>query len=273
MSRKNWGLIALASLAFSCAGFAARSDTFAIGFEKPNVAKTTLKLTYGGVETFNEQQPTPSDTFTTNFRTGGSITGTYAGVEIERADQFGGAGDKGFYAAAAAGGNNNYSLTLSTTNDLGINYFGAYMTAIDRANVVQFYEGAKEVASFQLSALLPPSIAHNPAYAPPYLGFFYEPWVFINFTDETADFDRVVISEDPSYNYPGVFESDNQTVGYIPEPRGVLPITHVPPKTLALAMFSAETAVPEAPVWAMMLLGVAGLGATMRKRRRLSAVA
>ena len=273
MSKRNWGSIALASLAFSCAGFAARPDSFVISYEKPAVTNTTLKLAYGGVETFDEQQPSPFASFTTNFGTSGSITGAYADVDIEAANRWGGAGGNGAYAAAAAGINNSYSLTLTTTNDRGINYFGAYMTAIDRANTIQFYEGAKEVASFNVSAMLPASIAENPAYLTVYPGFGGQPWVFINFTDETADFDRVVISEDPSYDYPGAFESDNQTVGYIPVPRHVLPITHVPPKTLALARFAAEPAVPEPPVWAMMLLGVAGLGATMRKRRRLSAAA
>ena len=194
---------------------AAWADTFSLSYEPPAVTKTTVPLTYGGLETFDKQTPGNFETFDTNFDTGGKISGAYTNVIVKPADLFGGVGGTGYYADALGFDTmepTSYSLNLSTTNAGGLNYFGAYMMAVDHANQITFYNGTTEVGSFNLLSQLPPSITRNPKYdrnpwRPDNLGG--QPFVFVNFIDTTGTFDRVVFSETDE----GGFESDNQMVG------------------------------------------------------------
>jgi hypothetical protein len=81
-----------------------------------------------GVETFNSRPTGTGPGFTTDYGTGGAITGTYSGpsgVQINPADVFGGAGGIGNYVVAF--GNTPYTLSLVADPILdpqGINYFG-----------------------------------------------------------------------------------------------------------------------------------------------------
>jgi len=207
------------------------------------MASTSDTLAYGGVETFNSLSSGVQNV-TTDFGTGGSVTGTYTDVSVVPADQYGGAGGTGMYAEATF--NTSYSLALSTTAATGINYFGAFVTSLDVANTVQFYNGNTLVGDLQLSALLPASVTGNSAYD--YNTAYYninigQPFVFINFLDTTGTFNKVVFSEPSSYEYGGSFESDNHTVGFIAQ------------------------GVPEPASWALMILGTGLIGGLARRRR------
>ena len=227
------GLLAAAAALFAVGG--AEADQFNVTYEAPGVENTTLKLSVGGVETFDAQAVGTGEDFTTDFGTNGAITGTYAGVQINTADQYGGAGGNGEYAVAFS--NSPYTLSLST----GVNYFGAWMSALDAHSVVTFYR--QGVVLDQITLEQVPAIASlGSAYdGNPNPGDFHgddasEPFVFVNFVDANGTFDEVQFSES---NSCCGFESDNHTVGTLPA--------------------------PEPATWAMMALGFAGLGFLARR--------
>ncbi len=123
----------------------ARADAFKVSFEAAgvqNASTTALCANTGagpctiGVESFDTRASNAS--FTTNFGTGSAITGTYSGVPISAADQYGGAGGTGKYPAAISTA--PYSVALTTTLTTGINYFGFWLSALDSGNQVAFYK-------------------------------------------------------------------------------------------------------------------------------------
>jgi hypothetical protein len=222
-------------------GSAAQADTFAISYEQPGVFATTKPLIYGGVETFNELS-SGTQTFQSSFGTGGDITGSYTGVDITPNDQVGGVGGSGEYATI--GYEESYSIDLATTKSAGLNYFGAFVTAVNPGNQIQFYKGATLVGTFDLTATIPSSITGNPAYLVNtsfYNNYEGQPFVFMNFLDVGGTFNRVVFAEPEALQYGGNFGSDNHTVGF--------------------------AAVPEPATWAVIMLGFGLAGATLRRRR------
>ncbi len=230
---------------------AVRADTFMLNYEAPGVELSTATFSVEGIETFDTLSTGFNASFTTDFGTGGAITGTYSGpsgVQINPADQYGGAGGVGNYAVAF--GSTPYSVSLSSNPALdpqGINYFGYWLSALDSGNVVTFYR-----AGVQVGQLTPGQVraitSLNPAYyGNPNANFLGqdggEPFVFINFYDTTGTFDQVTFTESPA---EGGYESDNQTVGYYTQMGGV----------------------PEVAPWMLMLVGFAGLGLALRHRRQ-----
>ncbi len=214
-----------------------------VTIEAPGVTSSQTPLSVGGVETFNGLVGVAT-TFSTDFGTGGAITGTYTGFDnfqgstytfVTPGDQYGGAGGSDY-----ADTYGSYSLDLSSTlNPGGVTYFGLYLSAIDFGNEIQLYDGATLAQTLTASNLY----AHltDPAYLGDQFG---EPFVFINFyaTGATA-FDKVVISEFCC----GGLESDNHTVGFY------------------TAITGAE--VPEPAAWALMIAGFGLTGAALRRRR------
>jgi hypothetical protein len=232
------GLIAAVTVAT-----AAKADAFFLNYEAPGVQNTTAAFSVSGVETFNEQPTGVGPGFTTDYGTGGAITGAYSGangVQINSADVYGGAGGTGNYVVAF--GNTPYTLTLTADpikDPQGINYFGYWLSALDAGNQVSFYKGGVEVGALTPADVIAKLGTSGPYYGnpnPPFQGGDSgEPYAFINFYDMSGTFDQVVFTEDPAV---GGYESDNHTVGFF---------THV-------------GGVPEPSTWAMMLLGFAGLG-------------
>ena len=207
--------------------------------EAPGVQTSQTPLSVGGVETFNGMVGV-STTFSTNFGTGGAITGTYAGFDnaatyVTPADLYGGVGGSDY-----ADTYGSYSLSLSSTlNPGGVTYFGMYLSAIDFGNDIQLYDGGALVEELT-AAELEPHLT-NPAYlSDP----FSEPFAFLNFyaTGGTA-FDKIVITEECC----GGLESDNHTVGFFTGMSGA--------------------AVPEPAAWALMIGGFGLAGAALRRRR------
>jgi hypothetical protein len=245
-------------IAVMTAATAAKADTFFLNYEAPGVQNTTATFSVSGVETFNEQPTGVGSGFTTDYGTGGAITGTYSGangVQINSADVYGGAGGTGNYIVAF--GSTPYTLALTanpTLDPQGINYFGYWLSALDAGNQVTFYRGGVEVGALSpadVIAKLGTSGAYYGNPNPPFQGGDSgEPFVFVNFYDMSGTFDQVVFTENPEV---GGYESDNHTVGFF---------THI-------------GGVPEPSTWAMLLLGFAGLGiASYRSsRQRGSAIA
>jgi hypothetical protein len=248
---------AAALAALLAASTVARADTFVLNYEAPGVQTTTATFSVVGVETFNEQPVGINPTgFTTDFGTGGAITGVYSGpngVQIKAATDDGGAGGTGNYIVAY--GDQPYTLTLSSNPTLdpeGINYFGFWLSALDFGNIVTFYRDGVElyqVTPAEVSAIteLNPAYYGNPN--PAFLGQnSSQPYVFINFYDTDGTFNQVTFTEDPAV---GGYESDNQTVGFYTKTGGV-------------------GGVPEPSTWAMLITGF-GLIALSRWRRAFAA--
>jgi hypothetical protein len=248
----------------------AAAAAFVVSFEgeAAGVQNTTATFSTGGVETFDTRPVhTYPQSFTTNFGTSGAgstITGTYAagsgnGIQINSADQYGGAGGNGNYAVAFQ--NTPYSLTLTSNIAGGVNYFGFWLSALDRGNFVTFYgNGGQKLFTFNPQDVIN-AVQHSANSSQyygnpnsPYRPDGGEPFIFVNFFDTTGSFSKVSFSE---VNSGGGYESDNHTVGhYLTMGQG----------TNVALQFSA--AAPEPATWAMMLLGFGGLGFAGYRRSR-----
>lgn len=239
-------LLLAAGLASAAAAGTARAAVFDVTFEAAGVQsvnQAALCTALGGstcavgVETFDARPAGAGQGFTTAYGTGGAITGTYSGVDVQSATQYGGAGGTGNYAVtfSTAG----YQLSLATTLPGGVNYFGYWLSALDAGNVVTFYSGADQVYRFTPADLIA-RIGGCSGGANPYCGnptgAFQgqdgsEAFVYVNFFDRGGTFDRIVFSESPT---GGGYESDNHAVGYVTGRSGTS-VTDVPePASLAL---------------------------------------
>jgi hypothetical protein len=96
------GLIAMSSSAWA--------DSFYDTVEQPAVQSTTLTLLNAGLETF-DSQPIGTQSFITDFGTGGTIVGSFANVAMESANLYGGADGNGHFASDYSG---SFSLTFAT---------------------------------------------------------------------------------------------------------------------------------------------------------------
>jgi len=173
-----------------------------------------------GTETFDSWN---GGGFTTDFGTGGRITGVYGGsFQSYAADQFGGAGGTGRYPELMGVG--SYTVNLSTASGVpGVNYFGLWLSALDHGNLIQFYENSDLVYSFtptDLAALVGACTDSNPFCGNPTTAFkgqdSAEQFAYLNFYDLNGYFNQIVFTESGS----GGLESDDHTVAYMttPEP-------------------------------------------------------
>lgn len=111
-------------------------------------------------------------------------------------------------------------------------YFGTLWGSVDVTNTISFYENANLVASYTGAYLESGDVG---------LEAWPNPGSFVDFAADgsSSDFNRIVLSEDTTF-----FETDN---------------------------YASIAAVPEPAIWASMMLGLFGVGAALRRRRKLEA--
>jgi hypothetical protein len=189
---------------------ASHADDFKLNYEGPGVENSTATFSAAGVETFNDLAPGMHSSINTTFGNTG-ITGTYTGpngVQINAADQYGGAGGTGSYPVAFE--KDPYTLNLSQN----VNYFGYDLTALDQGNVVTFYNNGVEVGQVTPGQVSAVTSLNKAYYGNPNASFKGqdpgEASAFINLYDTTGSFNEVKFTE---VNYGGGYESDNHTVG------------------------------------------------------------
>ncbi len=201
-----------------------------------------------GTENFNTWT---GGSFTTNFGTTGSksISGSYSGGFVpSSANQYGGAGGSGQYPELFG---STYTLSLSTANLPGVNYFGLWFSALDNGNQLKFYQGSNLVYSFtpqDFRTLVGACTGSNPFCGNPNSGLdSHEQFAFLNFFDIGGTFDSVVFTQVGG----GGFESDNHTVAYID------------PITASGTLITT----PEPNAWGLFAVGAFLLARTIRNKR------
>ncbi len=229
--------------------------------ESAGLQHTSATFSVGGVETFDTQTLGYNSSFTTDFGTSGAISGTYSGAQILNADQYGGAGGGGQYAVTFS--DTGYSLDLTSTIPGGVNYFGYWLSALDRGNTVSFYSGGHLLFTFDPTDVINAVNAHsNPSQYygnpnSPYTGQNHgEPYIFVNFFNDHGSFDKVVFAENPQV---GGYESDNHTVGHFLT-KGTGTVVPIP-------------GVPEPASWALLIAGFGMIGVAQRRRRETFVIA
>jgi hypothetical protein len=212
-------VVAVMGLLFVCAS-AAKADSFVITYGAPGALTASGVIVANanvlGVENF-DSLPIGCGGFTTNYGTGGAITGTYSsGACIRTPTQFGGAGGLGQFVDAI-GGTTGYTITLTTGAGVpGVNYFGFWLSALDLGNQLVFLNSGTVVGTFTPGDLIADLGACPEAYCGNPSGTFMgqdagQQYAFVNFVDTTGFFNEIEVFESPDV---GNYESDNHTVAY-----------------------------------------------------------
>ena len=224
--------------------------------EAAGLQTSTSGFDFVGVETFTSRSNGNNQSFSTDFGSGGVFSGVYTGVQVNSADQYGGADGTGKYAVTF--NNPGYSLDLSTTVPGGVTYFGFWLSALDGNNSLSFFQGSERLFIFTAQDArdfinsLPASSSY---YCNPNANFANqncsEPYTFLNFYAEAGtSFDRVMFNQLGG----GGYESDNHTVGVW--------------NTKSGTMIPGAGSIPEPETWAMLIGGFALVGFSMRRRNK-----
>jgi hypothetical protein len=257
MAAMLFGALAIASL--SAPARAVVPFDVRIESEKPGMQATTATFKTGGVLNFDAIKTGSGQTITTDFGTDGAIKGVYTNLEVRNADQYGGAGGTGRYAVTFD--SKGFTLDLSSMIGGGVDYFGYWLSALDRGNKVTFLRAGQELYTFDPEDVLAglartgdaKSYYGNPnkSYAGKNAG---EPYVFVNFFSNKGGFDQIRFFEDPR---GGGYESDNHTVG-----------NFATKGTGTKIIVTSADAIPEPAVWSTMIIGLGLVGAASRNRNR-----
>jgi len=240
MTHSTLRLLASCVLAGALAPSIASANSWLLTYEAAGVGATTATLSGGGVENFDNRYPGTYLQLASAFG-GSQIAGTYRNVVIGRGPNWGFDNSQHTFADYQTG----YSLALSQS----VNYFGYWLGAADSANVVTFFRGSQQVGSFEVGKLLTAAVQGEAGYwgLSPSPGW-PEAFAFVNFysTGLGETFDRIEFRQ--AIANGGWQESDNHTIGTYLTIGGV-------------------TLVPEASSVALMIIGLAGIGAASRRRR------
>jgi len=253
---KSPSIAAVASVLAASSAQAVIPFTVSLESEAAGIQKSTSGFDAVGIETFDAIATGTGKNVTSNF--GGSVfSGRYAGVQINKADQYGGAGGNGRYPVTFT--NAGYSVDLSSSQPGGVTYFGFWLSALDAGNNVSFYQGGQLLFTFGAQAArtfintLPDFKSY---YGNPNIAFAGrnsgEPYSFLNFYARGGtSFDRIVFAEKPA---GGGYESDNHMVGRWNRVSGTI-----------VPVAGAINTVPEPATWLMLVFGFGLVGVGMRK--------
>jgi len=187
-----------------------------------------------GYETFSYAPQGALSSYTSNFSSGTGVasayTGVYSPIQVNPADQYGGAGDTGNYDVVN-GTSNTLTISRNGTGG-GVNYFGIYISAADAGNELQFYNGSTLVYTYTAQNMMTAlgscanGTAGNAYCGNPsdYNADSGELFAYVNFVDTIGTFNTIVFTQ----NGGGGFESDNHAVAYnsaftaSPEPASIL---------------------------------------------------
>ena len=204
---------ALVASALTVWSGSALADRMTVRFETKLAGAQSSSATFSalGVEGFESTKTGAGQTLVTDFGSGGVFTGRYSNLQVNRADQYGGAGGVGQYAVTFA--KSGYTLDLSTSLEGGVNYFGFWLSALDANNYVSFYRQGQLLLEFTPADLIKMVKRKGDCYGNPNPAFqgrnAGEPYAYVNFFDETSNFDRIVFVQKGG----GGYESDNHTAG------------------------------------------------------------
>lgn len=225
--------VLMAAAALLSAG-AANATGFYRTYEAPGVLNTTVNFDFFGVETL-DNRPTGYQSFQTDFGGNGMVGGTIMNVMVNNADIYGGANGTQYAFTGAP------PITIQL--DTEVNYFGFWLSALNTGNLVTFFLGNNQLASYDAATVFDGvqdlGLYHCMPSGPFEGANCGEPYAFVNFFSIGGGFDRIELSG------PGV-EADNFTVGRYAE---------------------GEVDVPEPGTVGLLGLGI-GLAALGRRRRR-----
>jgi hypothetical protein len=223
---------------FLLAAGTSAAGPISVSYSAPGVETPTASAVCGatagctvGYETFSYAPVGSNASYTSNFSSGtgtaSAYTGVYSPIQVNAADQYGGAGGNGNYDVVF-GASNSLTITNNTTGG-GVNYFGLWISAADAGNELQFFDSSNNLiftytAQDMINALgsCANGNAGNAYCGNPsdYYADSGELFAFVNFIDPVGTFSKIVFTQ----NGGGGFESDNQAVAYnsalsaIPEP-------------------------------------------------------
>ncbi len=240
-------ILAPALLAVSLAAASTTAAAaFVVTYEEAGVTSTTTSFKPGsnakgeeivGVERFDSLSTGVHGIHVSNFGNDDlGIIGTYHGVNVQAADQFGGASGRGNYAVSCINATSGYSISFNQD----LTYFGFWLSALDGGNQLSFFSSGTEVFSFSANDVFGLVSDKSGYHGNPNEEFRDqnrdEPYVFLNFfADDDSSFDEIVFRQ----TTPGAgYESDNHTVGIWKEQSGTMvPSSQVPePGSLLLLM-------------------------------------
>lgn len=246
-------LVAATAALGVAAGPALAAPMVTITYEAAGVVNSTADFSFKGVETFDDRTTGSNRSFETDFGTAGqstTITAAYSGVEIRGTDVYGGVG-AGKYAVTFSGAGYRV-VDLATNGERGINYFGYWLSALDRGNRLDLISDGTVIRTFDPATVIG-AIGACPNAANPYCGNpvagsnkgrnANEPYVFVNFFVDGGSLTGLRFYEDPQV---GGYESDNHTVGFYTRQSGV--------------------EVPEPSALMVLSLGLIGLGVAACRR-------
>lgn len=261
MRRINFGFLAVV-LAASPA-IAAPTNSFSVTFEAPNVQSSTVVANLVGVESFDTRgtstgQASPGEgpqSFSNVFSP--ALTVNYSNVFTLPAGANGGALGTGRYSRAPQDGST--TIDIVTPGDVGIDYFGMWISAFDSGNFVDFFRNDTLIFTFAPANVLAAlgscvgatNQANNGYCGNPNQGIngigtvANEPYAFVNFRNTDGVFDKINIRQNSDVNAGAGYQTDNHTFAAINVP-----------------------AVPEPATWAMLIGGFGLAGVSLRRKRR-----